>query len=83
MQLAERCRSDSRGSRVRWVDLAGAGAEVDDRVDVGDAGLLKGNTVELAVRYVRNRASNYSPLTERFRLSSGVFLGIGGGLITG
>ena len=25
---------------------------------------LKGNTVELAVRYVRNRASNYSPLTK-------------------
>ena len=25
---------------------------------------FKGNTVELAVRYVRNRASNYSPLTK-------------------
>ena len=42
MQLADRCRSDSRGSRVALGHLAGTGAEVDDRIDVDDAGLLQG-----------------------------------------
>ena len=42
MQLAARPESDSRGRRVRWVTWPGAGAVIDDRVDVGDSGFLEG-----------------------------------------
>ena len=38
---------------------------------------LRGNTVELAVRYVRNRASNYSPLTKGGSIVFGSTIAVG------